>query len=374
MSISGRATSEGTDRYRKRFGDRIHHDHFRQAQGLWISSIGIGTYLGNYDAETDRQYQQAITRAVQCGCNVIDSAINYRLQRSERAIGAALKELSTRGFARDEIIVATKGGFIPYDGSPPSDVRSYVETNFLKPGLAEPQDIISGCHCLAPAYLLNQIDCSLRNLDVEAIDIYYVHNPETQLGQISRDEFTDRLLKSFQALENAVAAGKIRMYGTATWNGYRNEPQAKDHLSLAEVAGLAAKAGGEGHHFKVIQLPFNLAMNEALSCANQTIDSRTVTVLEAAQELGITVMCSASILQGQLATNLPPMIGAALRGLETDSQRSIQFVRSTPGVTTALVGMKQIKHVEESLRTARFAPAPWEQYSKLFQSQPEGPG
>jgi aryl-alcohol dehydrogenase-like predicted oxidoreductase len=371
--MSGTATAEGTDRYRKRFGDRIHHGHFRQAQGLWISSIGIGTYLGNYDDETDRQYQQAITRAVQCGSNVIDSAINYRLQRSERAIGAALKELSAKGFARDEIIIATKGGFIPYDGLPPSDVRSYIESTFLKPGLAEPQDIISGCHCLAPAYLLNQIDCSLSNLDVECIDIYYVHNPETQLGKISRDQFNDRLLKAFHALENAVDAGKIRMYGTATWNGYRNEPQAKDYLSLAEVAGLAAKAGGEDHHFKFIQLPFNLGMNEALSSANQTIDSRTVTVLEAAQALGITVMCSASILQGQLATNLPPMIGAALQGLETDSQRSIQFVRSTPGVTTALVGMKQIKHVEESLRTARFAPAPWEQYSKLFQSQSDGP-
>jgi aryl-alcohol dehydrogenase-like predicted oxidoreductase len=373
MSIAGVATAEGTDHYRKRFGDRIHRDHFRQAHGLWMSSIGIGTYLGNYDAETDRQYQQAITRAVQCGCNVIDSAINYRLQRSERAIGAALQELSTKGFDRSEIIVATKGGFIPYDGTPPDDVRSYIESTVLQPGLAGPEEIISGCHCLAPAYLLNQIDCSLRNLDAECIDIYYVHNPETQLGTIPREEFNGRLLKAFEALENAVAAGKIRMYGTATWNGYRNDPQAKDYLSLAEVAGLAAKAGGQDHHFKVIQLPFNLGMNEALSAANQTIDSRTVTVLEAAQALGITVMCSASILQGQLASNLPPMIGAALQGLETDSQRSIQFVRSTPGVTTALVGMKQIKHVEESLRTARFAPAPWEQYSKLFQSQGEGP-
>jgi len=61
MSIAGVATAEGTDHYRKRFGDRIHRDHFRQAHGLWMSSIGIGTYLGNYDAETDRQYQQAIT-------------------------------------------------------------------------------------------------------------------------------------------------------------------------------------------------------------------------------------------------------------------------------------------------------------------------
>jgi aryl-alcohol dehydrogenase-like predicted oxidoreductase len=54
--------------------------------------------------------------------------------------------------------------------------------------------------------------------------------------------------------------------------------------------------------------------------------------------------------------------------METDGQRALQFVRSTPGVTTALVGMKQLAHVDENLRTARIAPAPWERYSKLFQS------
>jgi aryl-alcohol dehydrogenase-like predicted oxidoreductase len=368
MTIRGAATLAGTDRYRQRFADRIHRDHFRQSQGLWMSSIGIGTYLGDYDTETDRQYCQAISRAVQCGCNVIDSAINYRLQRSERAVGAALQDLAAKGFQRDEIIVATKGGFIPYDSAPPADVRRYFEETFFQPGIASASDIVSNSHCMSPAYLLNQLDCSLKNLSLECLDLYYVHNPESQLGKISREEFNSRLLKAFDALEQAVSAGKIRMYGTATWNGYRNDPQAKDYLSLAEIIGLAIKAGGKDHHFKVIQVPFNLGMNEALSLSNQIVEGKTLTILEAAQALDTTVMCSASILQGQLAANLPSMIGAALSGLETDSQRSIQFVRSTPGVTTALVGMKQLKHVEENMRTARVAPAPWEQYSKLFES------
>ena len=370
MTITGAATLGGTDRYRDRFADRIHRDHFRQSQGLWMSSIGIGTYLGDYDAETDRQYCQAINRAVHCGCNVIDSAINYRLQRSERAVGAALQDLAAKGFQRDEIIVASKAGFIPYDSAPPADVRRYFEETLFQPAIASASDIVSNSHCMTPAYLLNQLNCSLKNLSLECLDIYYVHNPETQLGKISREEFNDRLLKAFEAMEHAVSAGKIRMYGTATWNGYRNDPQSRDYLSLAEIIGLARQAGGKDHHFRVIQLPFNLGMNEALSLSNQTVGGKTVTTLEAAQALDITVMCSASILQGQLAANLPSMIGAALAGLETDSQRSIQFVRSTPGVSTALVGMKQLKHVEENLRAARVAPAPWEQYSKLFESNP----
>lgn len=368
MTLAGFATPAGTDRYRKRFTDIIPLQHFRQSQGIWLSSIGIGTYLGDYDAVTDQQYHKAVIRAVESGCNVIDSAINYRLQRSERSIGTAIKELTAKGFGRDELVLATKGGFLPYDAVPPKDVRRYFEETFVETGIATLSDVIGGCHCMTPRYLLNQLDCSLRNLGVECIDIYYVHNPETQLGGISRAEFNSRLLNAFEALEEVVSAGKIMMYGTATWNGYRNPPSAKDYLSLPDVVELAKKAGGKDHHFKVIQLPLNLGMTEALSQANQEVAGKMVTTLEAAQALGVTVMCSASILQGQLSRNLPALIGDTFPGLETDSQRALQFVRSTPGVTTSLVGMKQVPHVDENLHTARVAPAAWEHYSKLFQA------
>ena len=368
MKISGWATTEGTARYRQRFDGKIPPEHFRQAHELWLSSIGIGTYLGNYDDATDQEYHQAIRRAVESGCNVIDSAINYRLQRSERSIGTALKELAAKGYNRDEIVIATKGGFIPYDGTPPKDPRNYIEQTFIKPGLAAASDIISGCHCMTPKYLRHQLDASLRNLDLEAIDVYYLHNPETQLGKITPAEFEDRLVNAFESLESAVAAAKIRMYGVATWNCFRNPADAKDYLSLAHVMALAQRAGGKGHHLRVIQLPLNLGMSEALSSQNQPLHGRPHTLLEAAQEFDLTVMCSASVLQGQLTRNLPPIIQETFTGLQTDGQRALQFVRSTPGVTTALVGMKQQKHVEENLATARIAPAPWEQYSKLFQA------
>jgi aryl-alcohol dehydrogenase-like predicted oxidoreductase len=368
MKLSGCATLEGTDQYRNRFAGKIPLEHFRRVQGLWMSSIGLGTYLGNYDDATDQAYHQAVVRAVETGSNVVDTAINYRLQRSERSIGTALKDAASRGFARDEIVIATKGGFIPYDAIPPKDAKKYIEESFLKPGLAEPSDIASGCHCMTPKYLLNQLDSSLRNLDVACIDIYYVHNPETQLGTITREEFDKRLLKAFETMEEAVAAGKIRLYGIATWNAFRNEPSAKDYLSLANIVGLAETAGGKNHHFKFIQLPLNLGMSEALSSTNQRVGEKELTVLEAAQALDVTVTCSASVLQGQLTRNLPSIISETFEGMETDAQRALQFVRSTPGVTTALVGMKQLSHVEENLRTARIAPASWEQYSKLFQS------
>ncbi|MBI3330901.1 MAG: hypothetical protein HYZ96_02170 [Candidatus Omnitrophica bacterium] len=40
-------------------------------------------------------------------------------------------------------------------------------------------------------------------------------------------------------------------------------------------------------------------------------------------------------------------------GCQTDAQRAIQFARSTPGITTALTGMKRTAHVEDNLMLAR---------------------
>src|SRR6185503_14560612 len=115
------ATLEDTSRYRERFAGVLASNHFRQQNDLSLSSIGIGTYLGNADEETDARYSEAISRAVSLGANVIDTAANYRFQRSERSIGKALRELKQQGFTRGEIVICTKGGYLPFDGAPPRD-------------------------------------------------------------------------------------------------------------------------------------------------------------------------------------------------------------------------------------------------------------
>ncbi len=365
------ATPEGTVRYRDRLTGRFVDGHFRIQQGLWMSSIGIGTYLGGDDEASDLAYTGAISHAVMLGVNVIDTAINYRFQRSERAVGAALKQLFSSGqSSRDELVVATKGGFIPFEGHAPQsqeEMQSYFEETFIRPGVLSREDIVSGCHSLKPRYLQNQLDQSLKNLGIGCIDIYYLHNPETQLGEVPRQEFYKRLLSAFELLEKNVADGKIRMYGTATWNAYRVASTAPDYLSLNEMVELAKTVGGDGHHFKVIQLPFNLAMPEAFGFWNQRANEKQTSTLKFAEDLGITVMASASLLQAQLARNLPAQITEILDGnLDSDAQRAIQFTRSTPGISVALVGMSQTAHVEENLKLAAVPPLSFEQYRKLF--------
>jgi len=369
MNIPGCATGSGTRRYAERLSSSIPQSHFRQQQELCISSIGLGTYLGHWDDRTDRMYQEAIRRAVGMGSNMIDSAINYRFQRSERAIGAALKQMFEAGKSkRDEIIIATKGGFFPFDGEPPRDPRAWVMENIIETGVARAEDIVGGSHCMSASYLDNQLSRSLDNLGLGCVDIYYIHNPETQLEMVSREEFNNRMRAAFEFLERAASDGRIQFYGTATWNGYRLPQGSRGYLSLEELVRIAREVAGDAHRFRVIQLPYNMAMPEALTEASQMVDGEPLSLLMAAHRLGITVCCSASIFQAKLTQNLPPFVAEALKGLKTDAQRAIQFVRSTPGVTTALVGMSQRSHVEENMETATVEPASVEDFFSMFSS------
>jgi aryl-alcohol dehydrogenase-like predicted oxidoreductase len=363
--MNSAATPEGTKRYTGRFSGRAASGHFREAQGLTLSSLGIGTYLGQPDEKTDAGYTAAVVAAVENGINVIDAAINYRFQRSERSIGAAIGQLAQKGISREEFVVCTKGGYLTPDGSMPSDPNEYFFQEYIKPGVFEPKDIVAGSHCMTPRFLENQLGRSMRNLGLDSIDVYYLHNPETQLNEVSRPDFLERVRDAFIYLESAAAAGKIQFYGMATWNGFRQEATARESMQLAEFAQLAEDIAGAKHRFRFVQLPFNLAMTEALTVGNQSIGGATKTVMEAASELGITLIASASLLQGQVARNLPPFVAEAL-GLQNDAERALQFVRSSPGITTALVGMSRPEHVQANARLVGVPPATVDQFSQLF--------
>src|ERR1700733_13754679 len=221
---------------------------------------------------------------------------------------------------------------------------------------------------MAPAYLADQLERSRHNLGVETIDVFYLHNPETQLSEVPAEEFRQRTRAAFTFLETAVAEKKIRAYGMATWNSFREDPKAAGYLSLEEMAGIAEEIAGPAHHFRFVQLPFNLAMPEALTRPNQMIDGKLVPMVQAARTLGISLITSAALLQGQLTKNLPPFIRAAL-GLQDNSALALQFAGSVPGLTTALVGMSNVQHVKANTQIVSVEPASREQFLKLFEAK-----
>lgn len=368
--MSRGATHEGTKRYAAKFQGAAAEGHFREAQGLTISSLGAGTYLGQPNENMDAGYAAALVAAVENGINIIDSAINYRLQRSERSVGTAVKVVANKGFAREELVVCTKAGYLTPDGTMPADPNRYFFEEYIQKGVFTAKEIVAGSHCMTPRFLENQLGRSLKNLGVECVDIYYLHNPETQLSEIPKSDFLRRVREAFVFLESQAARGRIQYYGMATWNGFRQNASAGDAMQLSEIAGLAKEIAGEQHRFRFVQLPYNLAMTEALTLGNQTIDGNTKTMMEAAGELGITLIASAALLQGQVAQNLPAFVAEAL-GLENDVQRALQFARSSPGIATALVGMSRVAHVEANTRLVGVAPAGIEEFNKLF-AQGEG--
>jgi aryl-alcohol dehydrogenase-like predicted oxidoreductase len=362
MSSRG-ATEAATAEYARRFAEaRV---GYRELAGLTASSIGLGTYLGDEQASTDALYQKAIRTAIAGGCNLIDTAINYRSQLSERVIGAALKQLVAEGFPREAVVLCTKGGFIPLDAEHPVDARTYFRRTFQEAGIASMDDIVAGCHVLTPAYIRHQLDQSLRNLGVSSVDVYYLHNPETQLLEVPRAEFLERVRGAFEVLEEAAAEGKIRVYGAATWDGFRVPPARRDHLELAELVEIARELAGEDHHFRVVQLPFNLAMTEAQTQPTQTVAQQVVPFLTAASALEVQVVTSAALLQTNLLGHLPASAAAKLASLRTDAQRCLQYARSCPGVTAALVGMKQPAHVTENLEVLRVPPLSPPEFAQL---------
>jgi aryl-alcohol dehydrogenase-like predicted oxidoreductase len=368
----GHATTAGTARYRDRFPPLRQAGHFRQVEHvpavseLWLSSIGLGTYLGEPDDAADQAYIEAIETGLRSGVNVLDTAINYRHQRSERNIGIAIKRLiESSQFERDEVLVCTKAGYLSFDGDPPTDPRGYFQREYIETGILDPRDLAGGMHCMSTAYLENQIERSRRNLGLETIDLFYIHNPESQLGEVSREVFRQRLKEAFAMLERQVKAGKLEYYGVATWSAFRVAHSSRDYIDLFDLARMAYEVGGEHHRFRFIQLPFNLAMPEAYGLINQRTEKEKMSVLSAAARLGIAVMGSATLYQARLAQGLPDFVGRIL-GMKQDAENAIQFSRSAPGLASSLIGMGRKEHVTANLEPALTNPTPVQDWKRLF--------
>ena len=268
--------------------------------------------------------------AIRQGINVIDTASNYRHQRSEFAIGRAIEAMIGRGeTARNELVVATKAGYLTTQ--PPA-------------GMLEPGDVVAQTHCLKPAFLKDQLQRSLSNLRLRRVDIFYLHHPETQLQLLDKPEVYRRLGEAFAACEARVAAFRL--------------------------AELARQAGGERHGLRFVQLPCNLAMPEAIAVRNQGADPNSlVSVVEAAHRLGISLITSASLLQGRLTRDLPESFREKFSdALPTQAQQAIQFARSTPGITTALIGMSKAERVIENMAVAKVKPFSPAEYFSFFGS------
>jgi aryl-alcohol dehydrogenase-like predicted oxidoreductase len=353
------ATRDGTARFASRFAVRFSEDFYRTGpMRLSLSSLGVGTLLGDHDDATDDAYTDTIAQALRTGINVVDTAVNFRCQRSERAAGAALRKAIDEGAVeREEVVLCSKGGYVPLDCAPPPDRTSYdeyLDREFYSRGLMTRDEVVAGGHCLSPRFLADSVRRSLENLGVPTVDVYCIHNPEQQLSAIPREELTRRMRDAFTQMEACADAGEIGSYGVASWAGFTCAPDAKEHLSLAELVKIAHEVAGDAHRFRVAQMPVSLATPDAVRVPTQLLSRRRrVSALDAAAELGLCVLATAALMQGRLVSGLPPAVHDAFPGMRSDAQRALAFARSLPNVVSVTVGMRHRTHLHENLDSAR---------------------
>lgn len=263
-----------------------------------LSTVGIGTYLGAEDDVTDIQYANALTRALDGGINVIDTALNYRNERSERVVGTIVRP------RRQDAFVITKGGFWPRGG-----------------------------HSLDPKRMQQSFERSYSNLGLEYIDLFLIHNPEKELIDVGSLRFYDNLTACFAMLEQKVRDNKLRSYGIATWTGLTKPIDDRGHVSLERVLACARLAAGGPSRFNAIELPYNSLNQAADTARTQVCNEQLQTVFDFAGHNDLLVFTSDTLNQGRLS---------AANELPRSSTH--------PQITTALIGMRKLEHVDEALR------------------------
>ena len=360
--IAGYATPEGTKKFVEKHTE-IPKQNYTNVHNLTLSNVGIGTYLGNPDIETDKLVEAAVKKSILGGINVIDSAINYRAQKAERSTGNAISQLiNNNDISREGIFVSTKNGYVTNDGDIQEGLMQYVMREYGKTGIVNEGDISPGYHCMTLPYLNDQLERSLKNLGLECIDLMYLHNSVEGQTHIPRDQFLKNLKDVFEFYEKKRKEGKIRFYGMATWECFRVTQENPMFLQLSEVMDLATEVGGTEHGFRFIQLPFNLALDQAYMLKNHNVDGKTISALEAAQKFNLGVFTSVPLMQGKLLTAnvIPEFVNSSA------SVRLLQFIRSTPGITAPLIGHKSESHVTENMEVMKIPPLLESEFNDLI--------
>ena len=298
-----------------------------------LSKVAIGTFKGDRGQETSDAYKQAIKESIANKINVIDTAINYRSTESEIAVGEAIKELvDSDSIERNEIFVATKGG--------------YINDNYHWP--LHSDDEIKYKHSVRPGYIRHCLNTSYKNLKLKTIDLYFLHNPEVALNYLDQEDFYSILLQNFIMLEGEVQSGRIRGYGLATWHGLRLGPTNNNYIDLARVLEMAKIAAGyKQHNFIGIELPINVLMNEAIIYSNQMYNGTLVPVVEFAVNNNLKVFTSNSVMYGENNEKISSHYNFDY-GL-TSPQKSLLFLKSIEGITSAIVGMKKLENVNSAI-------------------------
>jgi len=360
------ASADGTRRFAQRAIDEGNPDSAYRAlgsTGLVTSSLGFGSY--RIDAQTP-EHAAALEKALLGGVNLIDTSTNYADGSSETCIGNVLAR-----HRREEFIIVSKVGYV--QGQALTMARAREQGGAAFPEMVKYTD---GCwHCIHPQFLADQLERSLRRLQLEKMDVYLLHNPEYFFTEATkrhksgslealREEFYDRIRRAFSYLEGEVRRGRIGFYGVSS-NTFVVPGRSPEATSLERMWMIAREVALE-HHFAVAQLPANLFESGAMLTRNCVTGDRTA--LEFAQEHDLAVLVNRPLnafyrnqlirLAGtpvrspEVHAHVDPFLPPAFRA-ESLSRKALAVLTNTKGVTCVLSGMRRPNYVDDSLGALR---------------------
>lgn len=285
-------TALGTENFSKKFNlssdaYNLNTDNFK------LSSVGFGMYKGKYSPKYRRLYQKLIKNFILNGVNVFDVARKYRKGFSEQDLGKVIRKLIKDNIInRNEVFISSKAGLINLFDDKKKDisVKEFVKLRGLKS-----DDIKNDIFCASQKFLEQEIDISLKNLQLKSLDNYYIHNPEF-LNTSDNNNYKD-YYKIFETFEKAIQDKKIKSYGVSSWAGFRRYKNNSFYIDIKKLIKIASDVAGKKNRFKNIQIPLSLYMPFVKT--NYSFGAKK-NLLEFCEDNKINVFSSASLYEGKI--------------------------------------------------------------------------
>jgi len=299
--------------------------------GVKVSAFCLGTMI--YGSQIDESTAtKIIGKAVDLGINFIDTANTYNGGKTEEILGKAIKDM------REDLVIATK-------------VRHRMGSGPNDEGLSR-------------KHILHAVEESLRRLDTDYIDIYYVHRPSNADGQGFTAEEPVPMEETLGTLTDLVRSGKVRYLGCSNFPAWL----LCKSLWTSDVNGLESYA--------VVEPRYNLFEREI---------EREIIPLCLDQGIGIVPYSplAGGALSGKYKAGSPPPAGsrgaidptyitrhrwddpanlAILKGLEEFckelgrpmAQVALAWMLAQPAITAPIIGASSVQQLEENVAAAEF--------------------
>lgn len=279
--------------------------------GPEISPLGLGCFglSSAYGRADDSQSIRTIQRALDLGCNLLDTADEYGAGRNELLVGRAVAG------RRKEAVIGTKFGFVCDGDGKPVGLNGH------------------------PDYVRGACEGSLRRLGTDVIDLYYLHRIDPEIP----------VEETVGAMAQLAAAGKVR------------------YLGLSEATPEQVRRAFAVHPIAALQSEYSLWTREpeqAILPACRELGITFVAFSPLGRGFFAGKLSPGSIEREDFRTHLPrfspgnfELNSRRLSGLQTiadqkgcsPGQLALAWVLARGEGTVAIPGTKSVAHLEENL-------------------------